>query len=137
MIKLFSNFHYLTKTKMKPKIWWLQDITRPIRKIAYERFSKEYNLKYLDEKNEINSKIRDKIFCDLNNFKMTIVGHDKKGEVVMSGGVDLVEVDNKTMQSKIVNDLFFCGEVLDVDGFCGGFNLQNCWSTGYIAGMNL
>lgn len=86
---------------------------------------------------EINSKIRDEIFYNLNNFNILIIGHDKKGEVVMSGGVDLVEVDNKTMQSKLVKDLFFCGEVLDIDGFCGGFNLQNCWSSAYVAACGI
>ncbi len=86
---------------------------------------------------EINSKIRDKIFSNLTNFNITIIGHDKKGEVVMSGGVDLNEVDNKTMQSKLVKGLFFCGEVLDIDGFCGGFNLQNCWSSAYIAACGI
>ena len=57
--------------------------------------------------------------------------------MVTAGGVSLKEVDGKTMQSKIVPNLFFCGEVLDIDGFTGGFNLQNCWSTGYICGKNI
>ena len=54
--------------------------------------------------------------------------------VVTSGGVDLKEVDPKTMQSKIVRGLFFAGEVLDADAFTGGFNLQIAFSTGYLAG---
>ena len=41
------------------------------------------------------------------------------------------------MESKIAKNLYFCGEVIDVDGFCGGFNLQNCWSTGYVAAMGI
>ena len=61
----------------------------------------------------------------------------KGGEVVMSGGVALDEVNSKTMESKLVPDLYFCGEVLDIDGFCGGFNLQNCWSTGFLAAEGL
>ena len=47
--------------------------------------------------------------------------------------VSLDEVDSRTMQSKIVKNLYFCGEVLDIDGYCGGFNLQNCWSTAFVA----
>ena len=39
------------------------------------------------------------------------------------------------MMSKLVDNLYFAGEVLDIDGLCGGFNLQNCWSTGYISGQ--
>jgi predicted flavoprotein YhiN len=55
---------------------------------------------------------------------------------VTSGGVCLDEINSKTMESKLVSGLYFCGEVIDVDGFCGGFNLQNCWSTGFIAGTS-
>lgn len=54
--------------------------------------------------------------------------------IVTSGGVDLKEVDPRTMKSKLTGNLFFAGEVLDLDGPTGGFNLQMCWSTGYIAG---
>ena len=54
--------------------------------------------------------------------------------VVTSGGVDLKEIDPKTMESKLVKGLYFCGEVLDCDAFTGGFNLQIAFSTGYAAG---
>ncbi|MFH0929934.1 MAG: NAD(P)/FAD-dependent oxidoreductase [Candidatus Moraniibacteriota bacterium] len=54
--------------------------------------------------------------------------------VVTSGGVSLKEVDSKTMQSRVVSNLFLAGEILDVDGPTGGYNLQMCWSTGYAAG---
>lgn len=54
--------------------------------------------------------------------------------MVTSGGVELKEVDSKTMQSKLVSNLFFAGEILDLDGPTGGFNLQVAWSTGYAAG---
>ncbi len=54
--------------------------------------------------------------------------------IITSGGVDLKEIDPKTMQSKIIGNLFFAGEVLDLDGPSGGYNLQICWSTGYAAG---
>lgn len=56
-----------------------------------------------------------------------------KEEFVTCGGVNLVEVDAKTMQSRIVKGLFFGGEILDVDGITGGFNFQHAWSSGYIA----
>ncbi len=56
--------------------------------------------------------------------------------VVTAGGVDTKEVDPRTMESKIVPGLYFCGEVLDVDGPCGGYNLQIAWSTGFVAGRN-
>ncbi|MEO5889130.1 MAG: NAD(P)/FAD-dependent oxidoreductase [Ferruginibacter sp.] len=56
-----------------------------------------------------------------------------KEEFVTSGGIELNEVDHNTMQSKIVSNLFFAGEVLNVDGVTGGFNFQNAWTTGWIA----
>lgn len=56
--------------------------------------------------------------------------------MVTRGGVSLKEIDHKTMKSKIINNLSFAGEIIDVDGKTGGFNLQMCWSTGYIAGRS-
>ena len=59
-----------------------------------------------------------------------------KEEFVTSGGINLKEVNFKTMESKLVPHLFFCGEVLNIDGITGGFNFQNAWSTAWIAGKN-
>ncbi len=53
-----------------------------------------------------------------------------------SGGVLLKEIDDKTMKSKIIDNLFFSGEIINLDGKTGGFNLQICWSTGYLAGKS-
>lgn len=71
----------------------------------------------------------------LKGLKLTVsglLGYEQA--IVTSGGVDLREVDSKTMRSKIVANLFFAGEILDLDGPTGGYNLQICWSTGYVAG---
>ena len=83
----------------------------------------------------IKSEIKKNVIKILQNNIFEITGTRKNGEAVTSGGVKLSEIDNKTMVSKLVENLFFAGEVLDIDGLCGGFNLQNCWSTGYIAGQ--
>jgi len=56
--------------------------------------------------------------------------------IITSGGVSVKEINPKTMESKIVKNLFFAGEVLDVDAYTGGFNLQIAFSTGYVAGIN-
>lgn len=56
--------------------------------------------------------------------------------IITSGGVSLQDVDMRSMRSKLVTNLFFAGEVIDLDGPTGGFNLQECWSTGYLAGLN-
>lgn len=59
-----------------------------------------------------------------------------KEEFVTCGGVTLKEVDFKTLESKVCPKLYFAGEILDIDGVTGGFNFQNAWSTGYIAGIS-
>jgi len=81
---------------------------------------------------KITKDIREKIENELYNFTVTITGTKKDGETVTSGGVDLKKVNPKTLESTESPNIYFCGEILDVDGFCGGFNLQNCWSTGYV-----
>jgi predicted Rossmann fold flavoprotein len=58
-------------------------------------------------------------------------------EFVTAGGIDLSDVNPSTMESKLVPNLFFAGEILDIDGFTGGFNLQASWATGRLAGMTL
>lgn len=80
----------------------------------------------------INGCQRDKIISYFHNFSLNIIGTRKDGEVVTAGGIDLSEVNPKTLESKKIQGLYFAGEVLDIDGLCGGFNLQNCWSTAYV-----
>ncbi len=58
-----------------------------------------------------------------------------KEEFVTAGGISLDDVDMKTLQSRVIPNLYFAGEVLDVDGITGGFNFQAAWSTGFVAGM--
>lgn len=66
---------------------------------------------------------------------LTIIGHDGfKMAMITRGGVDLKEIEPKTMQSKIINGLYFCGEIMNLDGPCGGYNLQWSFSSGYLAG---
>ena len=55
---------------------------------------------------------------------------------VTAGGIDCTEIDSNTMQSKLAEGFYICGEVADIDGDCGGFNLQWAWSSGYVAGKN-
>ncbi|MDO8264868.1 MAG: NAD(P)/FAD-dependent oxidoreductase [Candidatus Parcubacteria bacterium] len=73
-----------------------------------------------------------KAFKSLEVTAASILGFDEAK--VTRGGISLKEIDHKTMKSKIIDNLFFAGEIIDVDGKTGGFNLQMCWSTGYIAG---
>ena len=85
----------------------------------------------------IDGKTRDKILFKLRNFEITVTGAVPDGEVVTSGGVDLKEINPKTLESKLIPNIYFCGEVMDIDGFCGGFNLQNCWSTGFVVSQKI
>lgn len=74
----------------------------------------------------------------LKEFKLKIQGLTGfKKAIVTSGGIDLKEIDPKTMRSKIIDNLYFAGEILDLDGPTGGYNLQACWSTGYLAGESV
>jgi predicted Rossmann fold flavoprotein len=75
---------------------------------------------------------------ELTAGEFTIEGKGQfKEEFVTCGGVKLNEVDFKTMQSRLVDGLFFAGEVLDIDGLTGGFNFQSAWTTGWLAGTAL
>jgi len=74
----------------------------------------------------------------MQNLSMTVEStRPLKEAIVTSGGVSVKEVDPSTMESKLVTGLFFAGEVIDVDGNTGGYNLQAAWSTGYLAGINV
>ena len=86
---------------------------------------------------QLNKTERQKLSKALTELKLNVTAPLKGGEIVTAGGVCLNEVNSKTMESKIVKNLYFCGELLDIDGLCGGFNLQNCWSTGFVAGSAL
>ncbi len=98
---------------------------------------------YLLNKSEINlNKTWNELSKkEINNFAVTltydiykILGKTTfKEEFVTAGGVNLKEINFKTMESKIFPNLFFCGEVINVDGVTGGFNFQNAWSTAWIA----
>ena len=71
----------------------------------------------------------------LKDLKVTVNGFRPIEEaIVTSGGVNVKEVDPKTMQSRLCSGLYFAGEVLDVDAYTGGFNLQIAFSTGHLAG---
>jgi len=85
--------------------------------------------------NELNEKERNSLFSNLINFKVNIIDtNDFENAQVCSGGIPLTEVDINTMESKIVKGLFIIGELLDIDGLCGGYNLTVAWISGILAG---
>lgn len=87
--------------------------------------------------NEITREERIKIVSLLKKFTITISGFRPIEEgIVTSGGISTKEINPKTMESKLIKGLFFAGEIIDVDAYTGGFNLQIAYSTGYTAGRN-
>jgi len=86
---------------------------------------------------KLTAQDRNKIASILTDWRFSITGlRSWPNAQVTAGGVDTDEVNPYTMESKLVPGLYFCGEILDVDGECGGFNLQWAWSSGYVAGVS-
>ncbi|AKL95566.1 flavoprotein, HI0933 family [Clostridium aceticum] len=87
--------------------------------------------------NQLNKKDRNRIIDNLKHFKITVTAlRDIKYAIVTSGGINVKQVNPATMESKLIKDLFFAGELLDIDALTGGYNLQMAFSTGFIAGKS-
>ena len=87
--------------------------------------------------NQVTREMRDKLIDTLKGIPVTAVGFRPVTEAIVTrGGVKIKEVNPSTMESKLCPGLYLAGEMLDVDGFTGGFNLQVAFSTGYCAGMS-
>lgn len=86
--------------------------------------------------NQLTREERHKIIENLTGLKLTVVGCMEEEAIVTSGGVSVKEIDSRTMESKLISGLYFAGEVIDVDGYTGGYNLQAAFSTGYLAGKS-
>ena len=87
--------------------------------------------------NEITKEERRKLVKILKDFRIKIKGFRPVEEaIVTAGGINIKEINPKTMESKIVKGLYFAGEIIDVDAYTGGFNLQIAYSTGFTAGLN-
>ena len=85
----------------------------------------------------LSAKEQERIIDFLTDWRFKIRGtRSWPSAQVTAGGVDTREINQDTMESKLVKGLFFAGEIIDIDGQCGGFNLQWAWSSGFIAGQN-
>ena len=85
--------------------------------------------------NEITKKEREKLVEIIKDLRITVKGFRPIDEaIITSGGISTKEINPSTMESKIIKGLYFAGEVIDVDAYTGGFNLQIAYSTGYTAG---
>lgn len=103
-----------------------------------EEILKIANIKPEKKGSEVSKEERKKISHLLSGeLKLTLLSRRPGDEFVTAGGVSLEEVNKKTMESKLRSDLYFAGEVLDIDGLTGGFNLQSSWATGRLAGISI
>ena len=88
--------------------------------------------------NEITREERHRIVREMKDFRLTLTGfRDYKEAIITQGGISVKEVNPSTMESRQMPGLYLAGELLDVDGVTGGFNLQIAWSTGYLAGSSI
>ena len=86
---------------------------------------------------EISRNDRKNMIALLKKFSLTVRSYRPIEEaIITSGGVDVKEIEPKTMESKLIKGLYFAGEVIDVDCYTGGFNLQTAFCTGVLAGEN-
>ena len=95
----------------------------------------------IEKQNTILSQLKDeeikRIIDLLFNWEFKVLGSKGFEDAqVTAGGIDVNEINSMTMESKLVSGLYLAGEVIDIDGPCGGYNLQWAWSSGYVAGVN-
>ena len=97
-------------------------------------FIKECGIGPRKEGHQITGQERNKIKSLLKDFKFEVIGNRPfKEAIITAGGISTKEINPKTMQSKLVKNLYFAGEVIDVDANTGGYNLQIAYSTGWLA----
>lgn len=128
---LNQRFVYMKKRTIEESLIGL------INKRLIPTILKEVGIKKDRNISEISKDDIKKISNILTNWEFKISGSKGWKEAqVTAGGVSTKEVDNRTMESKLVKNLYIVGELLDIDGDCGGFNLQWAWSSAYIAGIS-
>lgn len=104
---------------------------------AIELFQKNYQVEIeIQWESDLPKRLK-KVIGESHETKFKMEGKTTyKSEFVTCGGIKRSEIDFRTMESRLCKGLFFAGEIIDIDGITGGFNFQNAWSTGYIAGKH-
>jgi predicted Rossmann fold flavoprotein len=120
-----------------PKKYFKHFLYNYVPKSMIELLDNQYNLKMNMPANSLNVKTVNLILEQCKNLHVHITGRGKGDEFVTAGGVCRSDINSKTMQSKITSGLYFAGEIIDVDGVTGGFNLQASWACGNLAGFLL
>ncbi len=127
--RILRDFSEIKNKKFKNSLDKLlpQKMITPITQLSKINLEKQVN--------EITKKEREQLVQIIKDLKLTIKGFRPIDEaIITSGGINIKEINPSTMESKIVKGLYFAGEVIDVDAYTGGFNLQIAYSTGYTAG---
>ncbi len=127
-INLFKIDDLINEIKLNPK--------KSVGNVVSKFIPKSLAQVVVDDFNKKASEVSKEKLTGFSKLKLKIISASQEGEIVHAGGVDLNEVD-KNIKSKIKNNLWFCGEILNIDGFCGGFNLQNCWSSAAIVAKDV
>ncbi len=132
---LIERLHFVIKFQPKKSI--LNTIATIIPKSLAEILLQEIKIPIQKHAIEISKKEISACIYWLKAIPLHAIARGAGDEFVTAGGIDTTEVHPKTMESKITPGLYFAGEILDIDGYTGGFNLQASWATGFIAGSNL
>ena len=104
----------------------------------WEHFLTEAGINPDTRWSEIPAKEQNKLIKNLTSDEFKVSGKTTfKEEFVTAGGITLEEINHNSMESKLIENLFFAGEIIDVDGITGGFNFQNAWTTGFIAAKSI
>ena len=128
---LAKRFEFMTKKTIQEGLIGL------INKRLIIPILKEINVDKDKNVLELSTDELGKLASILTAWDFEITGSQGWGQAqVTAGGIDTKDIDDKTMESKLVKGLYITGELLDIDGDCGGFNLQWAWSSGYVAGFN-
>jgi len=127
LLRDFTEFANLDISNYMPKL---------LPRLMAEYFVDALNLADDRKVNTITREERKNIIKLLKKFEIEIISkRDISEAVITSGGVSVKEIDPKTMESKLIPGLYFAGEIIDVDAYTGGFNLQIAWSTGHLSGV--
>lgn len=126
------------ETKKNPTSTIEEQLSILIPSSVLKELCKLYNIDTTQTFKNIEGSAKNNLIKLLAWTPFTINGHDGFDKAMITrGGVSLKEIDPKTMQSKIISGLYFAGEIVDLDGPCGGYNLQWAFSSGYLAGKQL
>lgn len=127
--------HFKNKTMQNPNDNIEQNLQSVAPKSVTIQLCKQVGVDSDMKFNMLSSKKREELIKILASTPLSVTGHDGfKMAMITRGGISLKEIDPRTMQSKLIKGLYFCGEVIDLDGPCGGYNLQWSFASGYLAG---